>query len=142
MKPSKRSLMLTLIVSALLLNAASNGNSQSKPSPKKHKATAAISSPSPDQRNQEAHAFASALGSVLDELRTIRDQQETAEKERRAENNVWLTPLRIQKGLLFVGIVYSIFACLQWWAIHRQANIAQNTPAETARPWVAPAIRL
>lgn len=128
MRALKLSLPLTLIGSVLLLSGVRNAHTRSVPNPEKHETAAAVHPDSTNQDNQAA-LYAALIGA----LHAITHQEEAAAEQTRAENESWLTPLRIQEGLLVVGIVYSFFAWKQWVAIDKQAEIANKTLIETGK---------
>lgn len=70
--------------------------------------------------------------SLIESLRTIADQQKAEYEQRRADQKPWW----IDYALLGVGFIYTVFAGFQWWAIRRQANIAERTIAHLERPWL------
>jgi hypothetical protein len=96
---------LILIASPLLLIAASSARTQSTPRSEKHETSSAVSADT-NQNNQSA-----LYAALIDALHAVTHQEEAAAEQKSAENESLLTPLRVQKGLLAVGIIYS-FLCL------------------------------
>jgi len=78
---------------------------------------------------------------LLEELRTIASQQETARREDEANEKRWWPPSP-SWAIVYVTVVYVIVASFQWCAIRRQANIAEITLTETSRPWVSPFLQV
>jgi hypothetical protein len=108
---------LILVASPLLLIAASSARTQSTPRSEKHETSSAVSADSTNQNNQSA-----LYAALIKALHAATHQEEAAAEQKSAENESLLTPLRVQKGLLAVGIIYSFFALMQWRAIHRQVD--------------------
>jgi len=138
MKRSNTWFALILIASALLLSAAKQGSAASKnPRPNQHE-----KSPTklPDAaQQQEEKEFLSTLQSsqaaFLETLRTIERQAKAEREENSPKPETYSSPsVRIQIGLLIVGVVYSILAALQWAAINRQAKISNKTLQMQFRP--------
>jgi hypothetical protein len=66
----------------------------------------------------------------------VREEVAKADQEH-ADREDWNTPaFWVNVFLALVGAVYSAFACLQWVAIGRQADIAQGL-LNLERPWIA-----
>ncbi len=105
--------LLTLVV---LLNRA---NAQSKPGPEKHKTTAAVGSEQPKQDDQVRVALIAAL-------QAITNQEKAAAKQSRAESESWFSTTFVQRGLLVVGIVYSLVALLQWCAMRESLQVSER----------------
>ncbi len=118
MRWSRRFLTLALLTSAVLQSAQSHA--QLKPGPEKHDAPAAVAADSGSQKNQSALYTA-----LIDALHAITHQEKASAEQTRTENESWLTPLRIQKGLLIVGIVYSLFA---WKPMGRALESNRKSP--------------
>jgi len=129
MRLLRKSSLSILIGSVLLLCATTKGGTQSIPSSEKHETPATISTENTNQKNQSA-----LYAALIEALRAITDQEIATAEQTRAENKSWLTPLRIQKGLLIVGIAYSVFALLQWLAIKDQATISRKALVSQQRP--------
>jgi hypothetical protein len=110
----KRS-FLAITLSVLILSISRSANAQLKPRTEKHNIPATISADSTNQNNQAA-----LYAALIKALNAITHQEEAAAEQKRTENKSWLTPLRVQKGLLIVGILYSVFAWFQWRAIKQQ----------------------
>lgn len=119
---------LILVVSASVLSAA-NGNAQSHPSPEKHQTSATVSAHGTNHNNQSA-----LYAALIEALHAVTHQEEAAAIQTRAENKSLLTPLGVQKGLLVVGLVYSVLALFQWREIRRQAKIANEALFRQFRP--------
>ena len=132
MKHSKILSTWTLILLALFLSGPKSANTQSKPSPEKHETPANVSVENTSQNNQAALSAA-----LIETLRAETHQEEAAAIYTRAQNGSLISPSHVQEGLLFVGIVYSTLALLQWVAIYRQGNIANKTLIETQKAAVA-----
>lgn len=104
-------------------------NAQSSPpSVEKQKRTPDIHSKSATQNDQDA-----LVSATIQALHSITHQEETTAEKTRAENEAFLTPSRIQEGLLIVGIAYSFLALLQWKEINNQVKIGNKTLIETRR---------
>ena len=72
---------------------------------------------------------------LLEAVTGIRKQAEADTKQRHADAISWNSPsVWINGGLLVVGVFYTIFACLQWRAIRKQARIANQTLDLQHRP--------
>jgi hypothetical protein len=121
-----RSLTLALLTLVVLLSAA-NGLSQQPRHDDKHQAKSAQQNES--SKTQPA-VLSPSLGfeaSILETLRAIRNEQEAYRRQQHADNKDWDTPsFWINVALAIVGVAYTIFACLQWRAIHRQANLSET----------------
>jgi hypothetical protein len=131
-----------LIASALLLGGVNAGGESLNEGTEKHNPTATVQPGSSTQEVRQQVPFSapeSNQAALLEALHSIRAQIETQNEQARAENETWiwlrwLTPLRVQQGLLLVGVAYTIFAALQWCAIGRQADITEKTLAANIRP--------
>jgi hypothetical protein len=136
MRWSEISCFSMLLALALALSAGS-GLAQSKPRTKEHKTAATVGAAATNEQNQQPQVPLATLEAsrtaFLDALRSMQNQQEAEAKQTRADNEAFLSPLRIQKGLLLIGIIYTVFACFQWWSIRRQANIANTSLAQLKR---------
>jgi hypothetical protein len=118
-------LRLILIPSVLLLSGVKGARTQSNPpSPEKHNGPAALHRDATNQDNQSA--LYAALIETLDAGRATR------------ENEALLTPIRIQEGLLIVGIVYSLFAWRQWRAIKEQSVLTREALITDKRAFIYP----
>ena len=126
-------LSFALLLWSLLL-ASGLAESAQEPTgkiPNKQKISA---TPEKDASQNQRHAGAPTAfeKSLLESLRAIADQQKADYEQRRADQKPWW----IDPALLGVGFVYTVFAGFQWWAIHRQANIAKRAITHFERPWV------
>ncbi len=137
MKLSKLWSISILIALALFLNAASDGTAASNKRPEKHRENPSAQAKTVQQQPQvPLSALRSSQAALLEAVRTIKVQAEAqreherAEREHeRAENEGLLSPSRVQKGLLAVGVFYTIFAALQWAAIRRQVELVRDIEA-------------
>jgi hypothetical protein len=76
--------------------------------------------------------------SLREAIGAIKKQAEASEKQADAYKETWYSPsVLVEIGLLIVGIIYSIFAALQWSAIGRQADIAQRALTVAERPYIS-----
>lgn len=131
MRPLKLSFALILIGSVLFLSGASE-SLEPNPNRKlqeikfdKHKNTANKIQISTANQLEEPTPFQTE---ILKALRATRDQIKAASEQYDASQTSWDSPsVLVQIGLVIVGIGYTIFAAFQWWAIRRQANIADKT---------------
>ena len=132
----KRVYIVILIASALLLGAAKAEVASLKPRSNQHKKAAAKLPNSAQQ--QEEKEFLSVLQSsqtaFLDALRAIEHQAEAERKQTHPEPETYASPsVRVQIGLLVVGVIYSVLAALQWCAIRAQAKLGKDALIETRR---------
>jgi len=131
MKPLKLSFLLIPLALALLLGGASKnresaqnqifgkrGADEHEDAPNNIKQSAKNKTPDRQPTTLEK--------SFVETLRTITDQQKTANEQTRAKQESWWSPLKIQIGLLVIAAIYTFFAGLQWWAIRNQAIIATD----------------
>jgi hypothetical protein len=120
-----RFLPLVLLTLAVLLNPA---NAQSKPSPEKHEAAAAVSSEHPKQDDQAA-----LRTTLIAALQAIANQEKAAAKQASAENESWFSIAFVQRGLLVVGIIYSFFVCKQWLAMRASLQVSERAYVNVSR---------
>lgn len=124
-----RSIVIALVL--LLSGAGSVSATSGNPRRNQHKTFAAEpNKPTNDQHSEIPCAvLRSSEGALREALRTMKQQAEAAEKLADAYKANWGSPsVLVQIGLLFVGIVYSIFAGLQWAAINEQTQVAERAP--------------
>jgi hypothetical protein len=121
-----RFLTLALLTWAVLLSAA-NGLSQQPRHDDKHQAKSAQQNESAKTQPAELSPSLGFEAPILESLRAIRNEQEAYRRQQHADNKDWDTPsFWINVALAIVGVAYTIFACLQWRTIHRQADIAEH----------------
>src|SRR5687768_12724530 len=126
MKLTKLSFSLTLVIFGLLLSGAADvglrrDDTSQKVRPDKHEG-ASTKEQTGAQDQQDQARFQTEFLQILG---AIANQNKTAYEQGRADEKSWQSPsVLVNLGLLLVGAVYTAFACLQWRAIHRQANIA------------------
>jgi len=142
MRSLRNSLSLILLLTALAASAA-NINAQSKERAEKHESRAAIQTDSANNEKSQVPlaALESAQAALLEALRTIKAREETQREQARTQNKTWwylpwLTPLRIQRGLLIVGVIYTVFAGLQWATIRGQSRIMRDQLESAQRAFV------
>lgn len=126
-----RSVLFTLITLALVLGIARDAslasdearpNERQKPTVEHH-GSANNQQPQVEPQVPLA-AFQSSEIALREAISAIKEQADTAEKYADIQRETWHSPsTKVQLGLLAVGIVYSIFAALQWAAIKEQARI-------------------
>jgi hypothetical protein len=134
----RRLSLLALCAALLLLNLASgDAASQNPRSDQSKKAATGQSNLAQHQQAQviPLSTFQSEQAALLEELRAIKAQTEAQRQQAQAEHETYSSPsVRVQIGLLAIGVLYTIFACLQWSAIKEQANIANRAIEQTFRP--------
>ncbi|MGA8641338.1 MAG: hypothetical protein WB650_05490 [Candidatus Binatus sp.] len=129
----------------MLLQGAAVAGSH-KQSAEKNQGQAAIETYSPTQSQREADGLFSAIqaeqSDVVKLTKSIEDQAKAEHEKNRTDDTALpllsrLTPLRVQQGLLIVGVFYTFFAGWQLIQIRRQANIAQRTLDVVERPYLS-----
>jgi len=139
MKYSRLSYLSALIVVGLLLSPASEraetnqGSVLQKTRPENPKEPIKNGEEAAKQEPEKPTEFRSE---IFKTLRAIGDRQRAAEEQARTEQHSWWSLRNIQIGLFLIGLAYTIFAGLQWWAIRRQANIAERGITQLERPWL------
>jgi len=125
----KRAYLPILIAVGLLLFGVGRAASE-KPRPNQHK-KAAAKLPDSTQQNEVKELLSVLQASetaFLGALRTIEHQAEAERKQARPEPETYSSPsVKVQIGLLIVGVVYSLLAALQWSAIREQGRIANES---------------
>lgn len=140
MKRLRPLLASILILSVLFPNAVSSASAASQNRAEKHKTRPAIQTEAAQQQQAQVplSAFEFSQAALVEAIGAVKAQQEAQREQTRGENKSsrwprWLTLLRVQQGLLVVGTIYTVFACLQWAAIRRQANTMKETLEITQR---------
>src|SRR5215813_1793922 len=111
----------SLIVAALLSFASLTLTQSQQPWTNQHQEETAKFNNSATTEQQASHPQVGTA--TLDKATTIKDHDQADDKQGNADNESWYSPsVLVQIGLLVVGVVYSIFACLQWKAIRRQTD--------------------
>lgn len=125
--------LVAFLNSARTINAKSNQTlpNQQGDGGAKHSETAQQGQIEPTVPSAVYEATESAL---LEALRTIRAQQETAAKQIHAQYEPWYAPaVFAQIALCVIGAVYSFFAWKQWAPMNTQAKIANASLSQSAK---------
>lgn len=92
---------------------------------------------SQEQQTQRALTDLSATqAGILETIRRIQHQYEARAEQQRADNESWVSPAMVNRGLFVVGFAYTVLACLQWAAIRRQGTVASDALRHQQRPWI------
>ena len=109
--------------------------SSAKPAPKPSivppNAVSATPLPPPEPQVPLA-ALRSSQAALLEATHALAAQADD-QRHTRAEEESRHTASLIQLGLLGVGVLYTLFACLQWFAIRRQAQLLEAAVAENRK---------
>ncbi|MGH7133858.1 MAG: hypothetical protein ACREJO_18160 [Phycisphaerales bacterium] len=81
---------------------------------------------------------AATQAGLLEAVSRMPRQAETRHQEQRAEEEGWTSPAMVNRGLLVVGILYTIFAAFQWAAIRQQVRGANYALRIQQRPHLLP----
>ena len=134
MKHSNTWFASILIVSVLLLSAA-NGVTSNNADPNQSKKTPAEQTDAAHHQEQQIPiSLLQTEQAALDKaIGAIKQQAEAAKQRADTYKETFHSPsVEIQIGLLTVGVLYSIFAALQWVAIGHQAKLT----FALERPWL------
>jgi hypothetical protein len=134
--------LLILIVSALLVSAARNGDAQSgaaappskPPTIQSHEPTAHNGNDA-ENRHPPQIIESPFETEIVEALRAIERQQQTARTQDRANEKRWWPPSP-SWAIVYVTVVYVIVAICQWSGIRRQANIAERALTADKIPYV------
>jgi hypothetical protein len=85
------------------------------------------------QTDNQLRDLVSVQAKIVEAISRIQQQQAATQEQDRADHESLLSPLRLQKGLLIIGLLYTIFAACQWVAVRRQARIAVDA-LKASRP--------
>jgi hypothetical protein len=98
------------------------GANQPQNQPDKHK--------QPAQQHQsdiDLDASRSTERRLLEALRTIETQAKAQAEEEYANNESWYSPTVLpQISLCVIGVLYTFFAALQWWAIRQSLRVSER----------------
>jgi hypothetical protein len=136
-------LSLLILIASFPLLSARNGNAASQnPRSNEHKKAATQQSKQAEPHQQQPtiplYVFQATQSGLLEALRTIRAQEETAAKQERSQYESWHAPsVLAQFGLIIVGLFYTKYAWKQWTAIKEQARIANEALVENKKATAA-----
>ncbi len=124
----KRSFLVILIASALLLSGASpNLASQNRRADQHQDSAQSHPSRAADEQQILAAALHDAKISLREAIHAIEAQRVKEAKQARAYQESYLSPpVVLQICLVIVGVVYSIFAYLQWFSMRQSLQVAQR----------------
>jgi hypothetical protein len=89
----------------------------------------------PDERHTPDCDESSFETGVLEALRAIESEQETARAQDQANEKRWWPPSP-SWAIVYVTVIYVIVAIFQWTAIHRQANFAEQSLTVVERAYI------